>query len=193
MRDRCIRVAFHEKILKKAKEYEDTVVIDELGLMNGSVRADIAVLNGKMIGYEIKTDNDNLSRLAGQIIAYNDVFDKVWVITGGKHFDKIKQTVPEWWGIYLISETRDGGYRFRAFRTAKKNKGRSGYSIARLLWKDEARSILADNKLGLKSNTTRHELYNILSKQYSVNTLSKIALKYLKNREGWRTGQKAPS
>lgn len=193
MRDRCIRVAFHEKVLKKAQDCQDTIVVDELGLMNGAIRADIAVLNGKMIGYEIKTDNDTLARLNAQMIAYNEVFDKVWIITGNRHLDKIIETVPEWWGIYLIFEMKNGSYGFKAFRRAKKNKGKNCYSIARLLWKDEVRNILADNEPVLKTNITRHELYNILSTHYSANKLSKIALKYLKSREGWRTSQKALS
>ncbi len=63
MRDAQVRQAFHRSVLRAANECNDTVVIDELGLKNGIVRADIVVLNGKMIGYEIKTDRDTLKRL----------------------------------------------------------------------------------------------------------------------------------
>jgi hypothetical protein len=191
MRDHFVRIAFHEKVLKKAHACQDTIVINELGLKNGANRADIVVLNGKMIGYEIKTDNDTLGRFLGQMVAYNEVFDQVWVITGGKHLDKIIQYTPEWWGVYLICETKDGGYAFKAIRKAKKNKRKDRYSIARLLWKEEAIDILAGNDQSPKNGMTRHDLYHLISEQYSANKLTKITLKYLKNRVGWRTNQKA--
>jgi hypothetical protein len=51
------------------------IIIDELGLCRGTVRVDIAVVNGVLKGYEIKGDQDTLRRLASQAATYNRIFD----------------------------------------------------------------------------------------------------------------------
>ena len=188
MRDCIVRSAFHQSILKSAHSCEDTFVIDELGLRNGESRADIAVLNGKLIGYEIKTEKDNLNRLKSQIQAYNEVFDKIYIITGLKHLDKVIEAVPEWWGIYLIETKLTDDCCFKSFRKAKVNKEKKSFGIAQLLWKKEAVEILSSTfNENIKARVTKHDLYDILASNFAPNDLGKIALKYLKSREAWRT------
>ena len=46
MTDKIVRNAFHKSVLQEAHYCSDTLVVDELGLNNGAVRADIAVLYG---------------------------------------------------------------------------------------------------------------------------------------------------
>lgn len=187
MRDHIIRAQFHKKILKHAHQDTNTFVLDELGLKNGEIRADIAVLNGKLIGYEIKTDKDTLSRLSSQVLAYNEVFDKVFIVTGEKHLTKALEIVPQWWGVYLIKPTPVGKITFQCFRRAKVNKTKSSFGIAQLLWKTEVLEIMsAYLNIIAKQNTTKHDLYNILSMTYAPKKLGAIALQYLKTRQGWR-------
>ena len=71
MNDAQIRSSFHSKKLRRHHATPDTLVVDELGLKHGKCRADIAVINGHLIGYEIKSDDDSLHRLARQVEAYN--------------------------------------------------------------------------------------------------------------------------
>jgi len=191
MRDYVVRKAFHESVLRSAHASIDTIVLDEFGLKNGEYRADIAVLNGKMIGYEIKTDSDTLDRLFGQIIAYNEVFDNVFIVTGPKHLDKVLKTVPYWWGVYLINQDRCNGYIFNTLRRAKKNNKKESAGIAQLLWKDEVIDILTTNyAVKTRTKSTREELYDNLTERCNATTLGKIALKYLKGRKDWRINQK---
>lgn len=63
MRDRDVRQALHRKVLKEHHGDADTLVLDELGLRHGTCRVDIAVVNGYLHGYEIKSDSDTLERL----------------------------------------------------------------------------------------------------------------------------------
>jgi hypothetical protein len=42
------------------------LVLDELGIDHGRQRADIAVINGRMTGYEIKSDRDTLAPLSNR-------------------------------------------------------------------------------------------------------------------------------
>ncbi len=187
MRDSVIRSAFHQSILKSEHNSSDVIVVDELGLKNGQIRADIAVLNGKLVGYEIKTNNDTLIRLPNQIKAYNEVFDNVYIITGDKHFENILLNVPQWWGIYLITETDNGGYNFKCSRKARKNREKDTFGLAQLLWKDEVIDILTCTlNYKVKSKSTKDDLYEIISTEYSSTTLSTMVLKYLKSRQTWR-------
>lgn len=191
MTDTIIRTAFHSTVLEKAHVCEDTFVVDELGLKNGQVRADIAVLNGKLIGYEIKTDSDTLLRLPHQVLAYNEVFERVYIVTGQKHLAQALELIPEWWGVYLIRDGADDTYRFRCHRKAKANRNQHTFGLAQLLWKDEVIEILTENpKASIKKRMTKETLYDMLSEEYSPKKLSKIVLKYLKSRNSWRTSLK---
>ena len=191
MRDRYMRPAVHEIILKHAHEDESSFVINELGLKNGEYRADIAVLNGKMIGYEIKAESDTLSRLEAQVKAYNALFDKVFIITCEKHLAGALKIIPVWWGIYLASEDKqNGSYQFENYRSAKTNKKKDPFSIAQLLWKDEAIEVINTIYPGkVKTRFSRHELYEILSNKLSSKKLSMIVIERLKTRANWRTSR----
>ena len=62
-KDLDIRSALHAKRLRRLKAKPDTLVIDELGLAHASSRIDVAVINGCIHGYEIKSAKDTLDRL----------------------------------------------------------------------------------------------------------------------------------
>lgn len=187
MKDRIVRKAFHQKVLTADHDKPDTFVIDELGLRNGEARADIAVVNGKMIGYEIKTEKDTLIRLENQILAYNEVFDKVYIITASKHLHKLLDIVPYWWGIYIIDPGDGITCSFIHYRKSQLNKSRKSIGLAQLLWKNEVLDILNTRmKFNLKTNIAKEDLYDILSATCASNRLSKMVIQYLKTREGWR-------
>lgn len=187
MNDNIVREAFHFRVLKKAHKCVNTFVIDELGIKNGAVRADIAVLNGKLIGYEIKTEKDNLNRLSTQVIAYNEVFDKAYIVLSEKHLNKALHIVPDWWGVYLI-EGDSEKVRFKCLRKAQINQFKSALTIAQFLWKSEAIEVFQNtfNKT-ISSNKTKQYLYQEIAMAHSPTDLGRITLNYLKNRKHWRT------
>jgi hypothetical protein len=193
MRDSEVRRAFHETVLKLAHAADDTIVVDELGLKNGIVRADIAVLNGKMIGYEIKTERDTLKRLPAQILAYSEVFDQVFIITSSNHIKRVEAMVPKWWGIFEIVEESECQFSFSCYRKAGKNLSQNTYTLAQLLWKAEALEVV--NKF-VQSEVTRSaskkEIYKIISSGCPASELSNIVMGYLKKRDNWRVNRSSP-
>ncbi len=194
MRDYIIRSAFHESVLKSAHSCADTFVVDELGLKNGSIRADIAVLNGKLIGYEIKTNRDTLQRLPSQIKAYSEVFDRAYIVTGSKHLQHVIETIPDWWGIYFIKEAKENEYSFVSYRKGKINPRKEKIGLAQLLWKDEVKEILTSSlNCTVRTKETKDELYDKLTAELSAKLLSKFVLHYLKSRVSWRPNLKALS
>ncbi|WGQ09933.1 sce7726 family protein [Pedobacter gandavensis] len=188
MRDQHIRAAFHRTILAGAHKDTSTQVIDELGLKNGEIRADIAVINGKIFGYEIKTDKDNLLRLSSQVSAYSDVFHQAYVITGEKHLQKVLDKLPEWWGVYGINISEENVISFNLVRPGQKNVHQNPFTLAQLLWKEEVIKLLQKQyNCVAKISYTKQKLYEILVKQCNVDELSENVLSIIKKREGWRT------
>lgn len=69
----------------------------------GKSVADVLILNGTSSIYEIKTEYDNLDRLAGQLESYFLLFDMVNVITHSRAVEKIKKLVDRRVGILSLS------------------------------------------------------------------------------------------
>lgn len=82
-------------------------------------RADVIILNkGGIIACEIKSKDDNLSSLPGQLFDYNSVFPSTYVATESKHARKIIELADESIGILLYDDERK---RLKIIRRAKKN------------------------------------------------------------------------
>ena len=108
MNDIEIRTYFYKKKLRRYDDVEDVRIFDELGLMHGACRADIAVVNGRLIGYEIKSERDTLARLDKQIPAYDAIFDAITIIVGANHRSAATKRAPRHWGVILSSREAKG-------------------------------------------------------------------------------------
>lgn len=187
MNDVQIRSSFHKKKLQKHHAASDTIVIDELGLKHGKCRADIAVINGHLIGYEIKSDDDSLNRLAQQVGAYSAVFDRVTAIVGRRHLEGVKELLPHWWGIIIAIEGQRSAIRFETVRPATLNPTPDDFSVAQLLWRNEAEEELV--RLGYTGGILRQKrsvLYGELVNTLSASELRKVVRERLKSRTDWR-------
>ena len=67
MRDSDIREVLLDSWQKKYFSDESTRVFEELGLCQGDARVDVAVVNGSIHGFEIKSERDSLDRLSNQL------------------------------------------------------------------------------------------------------------------------------
>jgi hypothetical protein len=187
MNDIEIRQNFHKKNLRRQHAQKDTLVIDELGLNHGKCRADIAVVNGHLIGYEIKSDNDSLRRLEEQVKSYNSVFDMVSIIVGDRYINSIQNYIPYWWGVIVSVRGPRGAVNFNIIRNARTNKNIDPISIAQLLWRNEAIEILQKNKVSNKIlRQPRTVLYEYLVNILSICELRKTVRNYFKKRRNWR-------
>lgn len=187
MKDMEIRRSFHEKELLHHHADEHTLVIDELGLKHGTSRADIAVLNDQLSGYEIKSDSDSLSRLPSQIEAYNSVFDRITMLATERHLPRVWDLVPEWWGIVLCSRGEGGAVHFHTKRKPVLNRSADPLSIAQLLWRSEAVGLLEDK--GEDPRTLRKPrtfLYQRLCEIMNPGELKSAVTSCLRKRKNWR-------
>jgi hypothetical protein len=187
MNDTLMRESFHRQVLRRHHTSPNTLVLNELGLRHGTCRADIAIINGSLTGYEIKSDEDSLERLAEQIKTYSAVFDRAAVITGKKHKNAVLSRLPKWWGVIVCHRGRRGGVRFETWRIARRNAHVDPIAVAQLLWKAEAAGILKD--LGEPSSTLRQRrslLYERLVAVMGLAQLQHRVRECLKRRRNWR-------
>jgi len=190
MNDLEIRYYFHKIRLRKQHVTRATLVVDELGLKHGRCRADIAVVNGHLDGFEIKGDSDSLYRLPEQIINYNLVFDHATLVVGPRHIQEAKDHLPEWWGVILCQKGSRGAISFKSIRKAKFNKNVDPQSIAELLWRSEAEEILKGLNASPKIlRQPRAILYKCLIEYFDIKGIRDIVRDCLKKRTNWRCPQ----
>lgn len=139
--DADIRPALRARLLARHAREADTTIIDELGLCRGQARVDVAVVNGLLHGYEIKSERDSLRRLDSQVEFYGRVLDRATLVVGDRHLTRALSLVPEWWGVLRIHPTAKG-LRFKAVRRGRKNLCRNSRSLVELLWLDDAIALL---------------------------------------------------
>lgn len=99
MRDRDVRVAVRDWLGVLHAGDADTRIVEEMGVWSGTVRIDMAVINGEITGIELKSDCDTLDRLPFQAQVYSKVFDRIIIVVGEKHAEKAFDSVPSWWGF----------------------------------------------------------------------------------------------
>jgi len=188
--DLIIRSALKEVLKKKHARDKELRIIDELGVKHGSVRIDIAVINGIMHGYEIKSDRDTLARLPEQMAEFNTVFDQLTLVVGKQHLYQAIHIVPDWWGITIARINAKGKVIFQTIREPEDNKEQDKVSMARLLWREEALRILEehDQAYGIRSKP-REFVYQRLADILETDILKeKVRKTLLIPRKDWRFG-----
>lgn len=188
MRDLDIRQALWSRMTALHADEPGTKVVDELELCQGRARVDVAVINGLLHGYEIKSERDSLARLESQIHIYNRALDRVSIATSENHLKKVLAAVPEWWGVWLA--TGDDGIQLDCQREASENPAIDPLAQAQLLWRDEALQVLAQRRLdaGMRSKT-RSELWLRIAKEFPASEVGLAVREVLKRRDGWRAAE----
>ncbi|WEO64811.1 sce7726 family protein [Rhizobium rhizogenes] len=185
MRDIHIRTAMLDKLRHTHRRESDVRIVQEMGVWAGTVRVDIAVLNGEMVGYELKSDSDTLMRLPTQADIYSRVFDRMTLVAGSRHFDKAIEIVPSWWGLIKAID-HGGGIKLQQARPSRRNQTQEPYLIAELLRKDEA--LLLMERLGIARGWRSKRvkaIHEYLAYQLPLRVLRNNVRDILKARVEW--------
>ena len=166
-----------------------TLIIQELGLCQGDARIDVAVINGSMEGYEIKSERDELKRLPGQIEIYNRILDTITIVASTRHIKKVRKIVPRWWGISEVV-TKAEAIHINDIRLPKENPKIDPRAVVQLLWRDEALAALESRGLskGVVSKP-RHVLWNRLVENLKNDDLCGLVRNQLRARQHWRSAE----
>lgn len=163
---------------------ENTRIINELGLDFGASRVDIAVVNGILHGYEIKSDLDNLNRLPRQIEYYSRAFERMTIVVSKSHLLEVKEMVPSWWGIKTISKDKS---RLINVRKGRRVSYQDSELLLKLLWKKELDGFVDELNLPKSYKKYRQgQLLSIIEDVADLVTIRSYVYDILKKRTGWR-------
>jgi hypothetical protein len=190
VRDADIRGQLYRELHHEFGADPSTRIINELGLCLGACRVDVALVNGALHGFEIKSDADTLERLPAQATVYNATLDTVTLVCHRKHYDAVVRLVPAWWGITeaRAGDGPQGMPRLDIVRPGRLNCTLVPESVAQLLWRDEVLELLGQlgAAKGMKSQP-RRILWARLASVLSLDELRARVRQQLKSRAGWPT------
>ncbi|PQJ10132.1 hypothetical protein CJD36_015660 [Flavipsychrobacter stenotrophus] len=185
MKDPHIRQILQRTELSKYINDPHSKVVHEMKLPVASARIDMAVINGSLHAYEIKSASDSLQRLPNQIAAYSLVFDYLTVVTEEKYIEKIIALVPDWVGVAVCSDTV-GEEEFKEIKSPLLNKNKKAFYLAKLLWNDELIKILTEQNIPFGKRDRNWLLCESLASGLDIATLSDVVRKTLKERQHWK-------
>lgn len=178
--EEVIRTSLHRRLINQHQNEEGTVLIEELGLCQGSARIDLAVVGGQLHGYEIKSERDSLRRLSAQVDLYSKVFDRVTLVCSDRHVSRSLDLVPSWWEVLQIV-TCTKHPTFKTVRRGKNNPNRDKRALAEFLWLEEATAIL-DQRQALRGlrGKPRADLWDRVCKLLRMNEVAAAVRAHLK-------------
>lgn len=187
LRDVEIRSALRTKLQHIHADEPDTAIIEELSLCQGNARVDIAVVNGLISGYEIKSDRDKLVRLPHQLSVYQRCLDAMTVVAGRRHIAACYETLPPCWGIWEASSTPDG-VSIQSRREPMPNGGVEPQDVVQLLWRGEAYEALQERGISPPRRGARRDLWAALLSGVPSRELLEIVRDRIRARGDWRSG-----
>lgn len=191
--DKIIRIALRSVLRKDVEKHRfktkcPAEIFEEFNVKHGTARIDMAVVNGVIHGYEIKSDRDTLERLPEQMNEFNNVFDKLTLVVGKRHLHKAMYIVPDWWGIVVAKINTNNQVVFHTIRKPENNQKQTRISMAQLLWRKEALQVLEEqNKAKGVRSKPREFIYKRLADILNTESLRKQVSALLISREGWRS------
>ena len=175
------------RTLEGANYLSERLVVEELFVDGRGARVDVAVITDSLVGFEIKSDFDNYNRLSNQVHAFNRVFEQITIVVASSHASKVDQVVPSWWGIVVADRDEKGEVQLYGIRHPTKNQLRDTYSLASLLWRDEAIDVLSSVAPSASMlNKNKGWLFDQLSHNFNVEQLTLAVTTRLKHRKAWR-------
>jgi hypothetical protein len=184
MRDIDLRKALRREVRNRFDS--DSRVVEEMVISSGISRIDMAVVNGSLYGFEIKSDVDTLKRLPKQAQAYSAVFDYVNLVVGSRYTERALSATPSWWGIYTAEWKSKRSVDLKIIRQAERNTAVDPALLIRLLWRKEVEQILlkAGHPKGVRK-LPFYELDALVINNVALMDLQQEVRTALKNRQGW--------
>jgi hypothetical protein len=185
--DAEIRAALHSKKFGHYAPQSDVLVVDELGLAHARSRIDVAVINGVVHGYEIKSDKDTLYRFDRQLETYRKTLGRLTFVCAPRHIDHVLVEAPDWCGVIEATVGARGGVSFETLQAARHNPEVDAFMLAHLLWRSEVESAL--EKCGLEARELRRprrELYEMLAELMTLREITALIRNAMSRRKDWR-------
>ncbi len=113
----------------------------------GDSRTDvIGVIDGQILGFEIKSDKDTYARLKTQTADYDRLCDTNYLVVGKTHRRQADRHIPPHWGIICVYE-EEGSVRVELDQIPGRNPHTSLRRQLELLWRPELAQLQEWNEL----------------------------------------------
>ena len=141
-------------------------------------RADVmAIVDGGIIGFEIKSDSDSYTRLKTQVKNYDQFFDKCYVVVGESHIH-VAEHIPDYWGIIVVNQ--ENVIVDRDAEICPKVKLRNQLDM---LWRNELLNIQLKEGLPKLANWKRIDIYKRLIETAGEPTIKADVIEQLFERD----------
>ena len=122
-------------------------------------RADVlGVIDGAIVGFEIKSDSDTYQRLETQIPDYDKYCDYAYLVIGKKHKKHAEEHIPDHWGLICINDAEN----IEMCREAGLSPKVKLINQLGFLWRNELGELLSVNHLPKCTNKNKKEISKLL-------------------------------
>lgn len=178
--DADVRKLVLAELNEKYANRNDTKIVNELGIANGNSRIDIAVINGILHGYELKSESDSLGRLVRQANYYDKIFERMTLVIDRKFLTQSKEIVPKWWGISVVNADYS---KTIPIRKGRKVKTKNYPTLLNLLWKQELTGLLDYLEYPKKlKRLGKDDIYKLILQDKRKDTVKEYIYSALKKR-----------
>ncbi|WP_065233200.1 sce7726 family protein [Gallibacterium genomosp. 1] len=180
-------IQIREQLIKElAKKHpHNTEFLAELPIANFSRRIDLVMANGSLSGFEIKSEQDSLRRLAGQLETYTQYFENVTVVCATKHLTNVMKMTSSRIGVWEFDGEKLIEHQAPIYQPLSKLNWLSFLNVSGLkvllkayhLKVTGLKDELIERALSLKEDEIREFLLTYLKKQFSQVRSDRKAIK----------------
>lgn len=163
------------------RSIKPTAIVDELHIHRGNAIADVVAVYNTSHCYEIKGDNDAISRIEKQGKFYDLAFNKITLVTTIKHEKLALKKAPSHWGI-LIVESSEDTIKIKHLKKAKRNPYFDKSIAIQTLWRNEMLSIIKENNLDISLKLNKLDLASNLAQKLKTQKIHNSLAKKLIER-----------
>lgn len=160
--------------------------VEELEVSRGAARIDLALLGQAVIGVEIKSPLDDLSRLNSQANHYNSYFEYLVLAVAADQLHAATAAIPEFWGLVSI-RVNGGRAIYEQVRSPSRNHCFQIAALTELLWRGELEQLFIDFSIPkLSAKAPKHVLREKLIEWVEKSRLKTATIDLLARRTAWR-------
>lgn len=179
LREQDVKIALIDWLYKKGM-LSDATIINEMVVANWSRRADLAIANGSLQAFEIKSDFDSLKRLDGQLKIFKSSFEKVTIVCAPKFTCEVSKRVSSDVGVVEF-QSNNGSVRFKVIQKGRICSRLNKVAYLDFLLKTELKDLL--NQHGITfSNELHRDCLEVLASKISLNKIRDFVIASIKNR-----------
>ncbi len=153
--------------------HPDSIIASEMNYDFGNRRADIILLDQSnfLYAYEIKSINDNTSRILTQTTSYKSFFDFCYIVCEEENLKSVRKATPKDIGLIVVSPSN-----IKQIRKSKHFKQQSKITLASILPTNQLR------KLSARTGKSQIELAHLVANQFHKEQLKLLSRSYIRHK-----------